>query len=65
MWTCKGDVNSALGESSKEPYSSTISTESLSQIIEYKWDINITYIRITCLIPVEVAMENIVEELHY
>ena len=27
MWTYKSDVNSALGESSKEPSSSTVSTE--------------------------------------
>ena len=27
MWMYKGDVNSALGESSKEPSSSTVSTE--------------------------------------
>ena len=27
MWTCKGVVNSALGENTKEPSSSTISTE--------------------------------------
>ena len=28
MWMHKGDVNSALGEISREPSSSTISTES-------------------------------------
>ena len=27
MWTYKGDVNSVLGESSKEPSSSTVSAE--------------------------------------
>ena len=27
MWTCKSDINSALGENSKEPSSSAVSAE--------------------------------------
>ena len=78
---CKGDVNSTLGENSKEPSSSTISTKPSIHndskvmknfLIQMKFVNNYInkmgyklYSDITCPNPTEGSTENIGEGLHY
>ena len=76
MWTDQCDVNSGLRENSKEPSSSTISTEALLNDDSNEENFNINYVSqqlcktngksiIFLPNPTEIAAENIGKSLYY